>query len=655
MLGRFTSLAPFAALLSLAACARTQVPREEPADPHRTRSGFPTKLALEALREQPPPALGEAARFVDVPEWTLEGPFPEGWAYEPHPGPHPWAPELAAKLQARPGLTVASTAMHCVARELARFQLVHDGPPSLSLLTFIGGRCKAPAVQIQSRSISGTVPGSISDEELYQQWKGQLAELHGLYGRGFEDVGLAFRREGEKVVFVVAAGQRKVHLTAVSSGEGPAGRFVVEGEVLEPAESLRALVNRGRFSTGDCAVEVALPKFRLACDADPGDPEAWIELASFPANRVLGTTAALLLVSPAGDPMTGFVRSRYAEATLVASAEDIILGLDDAINRMREDAGLAPLAHEPAQSALAAQVAPFYFAATTGALPQHLADTVALGMRAGWQVNELVRYGLFTAAGSVGTNDLAYVLASAVERPFGREVVLDPHARRISIGSMWVPEHGFAGAVISTYALFDEEPASDLEAKVAQRISRLRSGAMRSPPQLSTGLSDFARGLAASVHRGERSPGAALNALMSRASTTWNAGVRGWVLEGQELDELELPPELAQVPQLEVALAVSVYRPADEPWGRYVVLLVWPDRGTTAARSTVFAPVVPRAAAVSADRPGPGRDLHLTAGIPTRGRRSPAGGASRRGARRRPCAAPARRASCGARPRCRSI
>jgi hypothetical protein len=50
--------------------------------------------------------------------------------------------------------------------------------------------------------------------------------------------------------------------------------------------------------------------------------------------------------------------------------------------------------------------------------------------------------------------------------------------------------------------------------------------------------------------------------------------VRGWTVEYTSVDELELPPEMTDAMSLRLAVGVSSYKPANEPWTHYVAVFV---------------------------------------------------------------------------------
>ncbi|MEE9608630.1 MAG: hypothetical protein V3U03_12895, partial [Myxococcota bacterium] len=58
--------------------------------------------------------------------------------------------------------------------------------------------------------------------------------------------------------------------------------------------------------------------------------------------------------------------------------------------------------------------------------------------------------------------------------------------------------------------------------------------------------------------------------------------VRGWMAEARELSAIEFPEEYLSERELAVAVGVSYRKVPDEPWGRFIVMIVSaapPQRG----------------------------------------------------------------------------
>jgi hypothetical protein len=69
-------------------------------------------------------------------------------------------------------------------------------------------------------------------------------------------------------------------------------------------------------------------------------------------------------------------------------------------------------------------------------------------------------------------------------------------------------------------------------------------------------------------------PHEALDDLLQSSVDALQRSVNGWIAEVPDLDDLEFPEDFLGRPSVGIAVGVSYHRPDDQPWGRYVVMLV---------------------------------------------------------------------------------
>ena len=244
------------------------------------------------------------------------------------------------------------------------------------------------------------------------------------------------------------------------------------------------------------------------------------------------------------------------------------------INQTRAQAQLPPLELSSAQSQTAARLAPHYFAAVLGSEPELVADKVVLGMRAGWDVGAPLHYGLFAAGVVQGAGEMTRLVASVLERPSGREALLDPGANRLAVGAIAGAPQKVLGAIFGTYSLFGgQDDPRDVE-RVLDRITTLRARQGRAAARRLTAVEGNIAAAARRIAAEGRTPTDALNDAMQATADQTHGSVKGWWIDAAKLDELDLPAEVLQAPSLTVGVAVSSYRREDEPWMRYVVVLV---------------------------------------------------------------------------------
>ena len=195
-----------------------------------------------------------------------------------------------------------------------------------------------------------------------------------------------------------------------------------------------------------------------------------------------------------------------------------------------------------------------------------------------------MRHGAFTAASTTGTDDLTYLAAALITRPFSRDVLVDPDARRLALCGQWNPEAGVAGVLVSTYALFDGMSATDLARAAwsdlnAQRERRGQRQAQR------WGLHrDVRQQMAEAVIAGDLSPEQALQTLVDAYAAEASGPVRAFQMELNRMEDLRWPDAMLDVRGLTLDV-VGAYRQVEgEPWRRFVVFVLEQVRPQTTQR-----------------------------------------------------------------------
>lgn len=535
---------------------------------------FPTREDLQQLAGAPPPKRVFDQNSVDVDSWELIGPLPDAIDGALAEDTDPWSKLLAGAAAAKPGLVVTSRAMACTARQVAAFVAEKDANPAAPLLRFMAARCGVPSGSIGTSYLSGEVPESTSDADLYSKWEAQMKDgLASTIGPGNRLAGISYSRKGKRAAVAIVTAARLAHVETVPLAPTD-GKVFLRGELLNPAESIRAIVTRGRFGYELCIkdIEVVLPRFAIECPLSADDPTARVEVAAFPPGRELGDTALDVQVFPAGTLLQSYSRSAAGAA---APPGDAALGsaLLDQINAVRKEAGLGAVRLSDAQSRTAAQLAPYYFAALSGGAEPTFADKVALGLLAGWDVDGMVREGHFTSQWSHHREPGALIEA-AIASPFGRETLLDPAISLIAIGPVAPKESAVLGAVFSTYALLDTSGKTDNTSAVLARLSKLRAKIKRPAPEAAPELDALLSDIAARVEGG-LSLDEALERLTKKSLETISRGrVKAWVATASSVDRLEFPSDLLARSGLHLGVVVARYRPQGAPWTKLAVFFV---------------------------------------------------------------------------------
>ncbi|MFQ5990313.1 MAG: hypothetical protein ACE5K9_10405 [Candidatus Methylomirabilales bacterium] len=554
------------------ACAKpptktTQVPS--------ARSPFPSREELSQLGQSPLRRDLFDVPMRDVDSWQLKGDFPKLIQLAPHQPSSPWEELLAEQARRIGGTLYPSAAMHCVAREYARFYSVQGVRPTERLVQYMAGACGAIAQDITPMVLHARVPEAVSDDDLLRHWKEALTRFSASIQGELRIAGLAFVREKERAVVAVVHGERRVEVNPLVPVPDAHGHVLVEGRLLVPAERIHAMINRGRYGFAACAVHpgIPLPRFAILCEMAKSDELSWIEISFLPPGRILFGSALQVLARVPGTSVDRYRRPVYAKSSEAATPEQFTAKLTKALNEVRERAKLPPLALATRQSEVAAALAPRFFAAGLGKADPLDADRIALGMTAGWDVQGVIREGAFFSTLIGETRDVSRWLSTALEFPGGRQVLLSPDATKLAVGPLLVDQNELLGAIVSSYSFFDENHAADA-AKIFNLIARRRIDLRLSAPKRLEALDSHMVAAGRIVRSRSASPRDALNDLLQVSVRVLQRSVNGFVLEASRLEVFQLPEEFLRRRSLELAIGVTHYRPGWEPWARYVILVV---------------------------------------------------------------------------------
>jgi hypothetical protein len=301
---------------------------------------------------------------------------------------------------------------------------------------------------------------------------------------------------------------------------------------------------------------------------------AVIDVSASLPNRVLMEPVVGLLAWPAGEPGNVFERQPLDAKPSGASLAEQFISM---VNQVRAQIGVGPLSLEQRQSATITRLAPHFFAAVGGGAGEDVAETVALGIIAGWDVNGLVQSGAFTSGWLASSQEVPSLVELFLAHPGGREVLLDPRVSRVAVGSFVEREHGALAAVVSTYALHGSEGTSAQVKRLLERLNAERAKKNLDPVVWVATPGDTDARIAELLQSDDAKPQEALELFTDGAMNTLRRSVRGFMIQASSLEELELPEELLTRGQLGVMISVAVHRPKAEPWARFVVLFAMGD------------------------------------------------------------------------------
>ncbi len=557
--------------------ARTGAAGERP----EAGSAFPAPDELSAIARRPAPARIFSAREPDVAAWELKGApgqLPDQVEHRPEGF---WDGLLAAQAASRSGAVRLTEPMACLARLAGQYTLERQSPPGQRTLAFLGARCGVADPRLGYSFVTQPLRGGESEDDVQKNMR-QAAEegIRNALGAGTLTAGIWFGREKLRAVAMLATARPMARLETLPAVPGPDGHVILRGELLRPAARVEALINRGRYGFRRCSFDpaVALPRFAVDCETDPGDESEALEIGAFPPGRVMGPIVLRALVWPRGRLPTAW---RQPAARAGAAGREPAGALVSSLNQVRAAAGLAPVTLATSQSETAGLLAPHYFAAE-GQQQADQVDAIAVGVMAGWQVGGPVRAGHFTAGWTADAEAEGGLLASVLERPSGREALLDPDIRAVAVGT--VREGGKVGAVFGTYAFLERSSPGAEAAVVVRRLDEARAGRGLPPTLALERLSRDVAQIAGAVERGEQDTGSATRSLLDRAVHSATSGrAYAWVGYGERLDRVALPEEVVSATAVQVAVAVAHCQPRGSPWFGYCVLVAAVQQGVTAS------------------------------------------------------------------------
>ena len=533
---------------------------------------FPTRAALDEIAQRPLPPAKPRQDPATVTEWQLTGPFPDRFAdalvAQGNVG--------AALEKVVPGRS--SESMVCAARELGLFLRVNKQRPEPLLEQRMLGRCGASSSSFGYFTMEWT---SLDDDMMGDAGETKMLEhadvkrwLVASAGRG--RVGAAVVRDGREALVVCVYAVPAVSLES-STQIAANGAVRVAGAVDGKRRFTNAMaqITQGALGVADCVAEqgAVLPRFAFLCPVGADDDTATIAIAGWEEGRVLGRALATLVVLPKGasDGAKQFKRVAYVEPKPLPSApEQVGPALLAAANELRVAQGLTPFEPAAGQDKLARQLAGHYFANDQGDDDDKANDLIALGLLAGWEVKStVIGDGDFNSLVAYGSG-LHDVLASALAAPSTRAQLLRKESTVASIAAEPVGTKG-VGLLISSY-----EPLSTPNQVTNDRVFESLRAARRN-----RGVSDLmilpvggAEQRAVERIRGGQDPNQVFNAALREAVDSRGNGLRGLIVQTQDVDRIAWPDELLTTRSTSVAVGVAAYKHPAAAWGSLIVIVI---------------------------------------------------------------------------------
>ncbi len=547
-----------------AAGSRATITRTAQFQLPRLQNPFPRPEEIERIRQSAPPLTAAATRrgpIADVDAWDVEStPRPGDPSYEPSGA----VEQLLSELAIEQGASIRrSDSLRCFASEVGRFALRHAAAPSRDLEQHLLRACGSSIAEAGHYRL-GASGRSVREQDLVREARARIRESLAPALRQASIIGAALEHDSNGWVLVVAFGSPRASLNWTTPDAQH--RVQLQGVAPSALSQVAAMITRGDTGFAYCDKDISTSSngFAFSCSLDPNDASALVQVVATPEGGVSHTELGMALVQR--DPTRAASYTRPSGGGEVGVESFIAL-----INERRMSAGMGPLTLAAAQSAELERNVDALIALTLESPRANVTDELAIGLASGWEVQG----GTIRDAGIVwaydrGSSSIARLLSRMSVTPSGRVTLFSPEAQQIAIG---LTTDGGAGAVITTYRLFDDDDARADAHMIRARIERDRAALGLAPPAWIGELTAFeARGPA--IASGAITPELALPAALDEEGARRGVQLEFVALSTLSIQEAPLPEGLVRAPQLRLGVAVVHLPFAEGRWGYSIVCLV---------------------------------------------------------------------------------
>jgi len=561
--------------------------------PLKLDNPFPTEQEITALAASPAPKIDESIVRVSnapVAEWTLTGPFPKMIGSLPRTPTNAferYLDEHAAKSKR----VEHTEAMHCAAREFGLFVLATDQQADDRLERFILNRCGAIGLRLVGLPyFTIESPGDPDVEKVLEGTR-----------KGFDDflskaskfkpaveIGGWVHGNGEKQIVVLAVALTNVEIEPVPIIPTKRNEVTLKGRYLARGYTVTGAVTRGEYGAESCVddTRVKFPAFVVTCELSPKDDTSRVVLAvaekknSFFVSRVFSQE-----FSPSGNPPTAYAQDGTMtiigetpltnEGQELASLPEQMLTL---INAVREEAGIAPMTLDTAQTRLIMSVAPHLYNAFMNDADR--ANEIVYGLLAGWSVKENLVNATFADEG-YAKPDARELVRKMLEDPGGRNTLLDKTSTILAVGGVEL-QNGKTRVSAFSYEPLPDETHSRRVFRVRQRINKTRKlNGLKKIKWYKPFESDAAK-IAARMEAGELSPEKGTERFAQEVIEGLQQGVRYYTTVTSDLEDFYVFEQMVAEKDAKAAIMVAALRPEGYPWTIYYIVVVMPDSGSSA-------------------------------------------------------------------------
>lgn len=535
--------------------------------------GFPTQTRLAELGSASVDTpLATVGTLAAVGAWSLDPAEAQADWRKPYSGTEPSAKAYSAWIKRHGKGVIDSAAMACVAHQYARFNAEHDDAVAgEDIKAFVQTRCGVPYRFVRTmrwkvepakfRDLSADKPMPAIIDVIKDLPEGAIA-------------GLGVAKTESTVVIVAAHVTSPVQFEPVPFDAGKDGVVIVRGSTDERVEWINAAITQGELGVQSCErVPAAGPKggFVFRCKTKSADDQALIEVSMAPKGAVLGQVVGRFYVSPSGAQSGDYKAPDLALPVTEGdfSPNAVLAG----INTLRSQAGLSDLRGAQAQNSVVKNLFPHL----VGNDDVRVQNEAAMGLMAGWQVDDVLRGGSFQMMFAHQDLPLSKVLAADLLFPSFRQVALAPHISVFSSAAL--DGEGSRGLLNVAYEVFEKRDFANEERAVLDALDDARAKVGLPPvTRVMGGADEVAMAESAErIRTGESAPEDELHGMLEYFQSKVNRTFIGSMqfplrLEGWSPD---FPDGFFKHENIAVTTSISYFQPEGAAWGQHVVFLIY--------------------------------------------------------------------------------
>jgi hypothetical protein len=538
---------------------------------------FPERAAVEALRAQPAtPPTDEAEPAPELPEWSLSEAPPARFGGVSQ-APEDTLTRVLRETQGTRDDRYYTEGMHCAAREVANAWAVTGMAPNSRVSDWIARECGTLSRSVQTTGWYADSGGHIVNGVPSESWQGAVRgmSLPAAFADQAVELGVAAVERDGRTAMVVAMGAPSLVLDPVARTPDERGHIVLSGTLLVPSVNVESSITVGETGRRECVSRLQGARFTIDCRMEPGEEQATLELSSWEPGRILGSALWWGSARRAHEVLPAY-RSRSAGSERdVASAESIA----EAVNRIRQDAGLGEPRLLPEQSRANQDLAARYYFPRPEDDEGEVRDLIALSLMAGWSVGEPVMGAHFRGLSVDNSSAVSAWLEEMLASPKGRAVILQPEYDAIAIGLAWGADRRRLRTLVTTYTLVDDTPREELARIARARVQEQRRARERPDARVLVGVPELQRAMDSvldELEAGTLYPDDATEELFDRIRRETRRPLHAWPAWASAVNEVSFHETILDEDDLNLLIGVARVnnRSATHPWGGYFVIVL---------------------------------------------------------------------------------